>query len=237
MTRRKRTEKEELLDQAFQLIKISQLIGNKGIEFNDFGEDIPGYLHTNRLDQHWITNVNKSAIRDFEFYPKDLKKEGNKILMEKCHPKVLETNTREYKNWMETSPNAICETFQYLRKTNEQPYEWYLSVKRKLNGFESISLTTPIKKLSFASNALDKLFKRQPWLESKAPLYNLLSAREIEILRFVSDGFSAHQISEVLFISLHTVKTHRKRLWNKLEVNNIAELIRIADFYLPEISE
>ena len=58
--------------------------------------------------------------------------------------------------------------------------------------------------------------------------YPLLTKREKEILKFISEGFTNIQIAGKLFISIDTVDTHRKNLHNKLNVKNTATLIRVA---------
>jgi DNA-binding NarL/FixJ family response regulator len=55
-----------------------------------------------------------------------------------------------------------------------------------------------------------------------------ITAREIEIIRMVAEGFSNKQIAEKLFLSAHTVMTHRKNIMNKLQVNNTAGLVLYA---------
>ena len=45
-----------------------------------------------------------------------------------------------------------------------------------------------------------------------------LSAREIAVLRLIAQGCSNQEIAETLFISLHTVKTHARRINTKLGV-------------------
>lgn len=55
-----------------------------------------------------------------------------------------------------------------------------------------------------------------------------LSDREIEIIGCIAKGINSKQISEELFISEHTVKTHRRNIMHKLDVKNMAELIRYA---------
>ena len=55
-----------------------------------------------------------------------------------------------------------------------------------------------------------------------------LTEREIEILSLVAEGFSSKQVGEKLFISPRTVDTHRTNLMNKLDIHNIAGLIRFA---------
>jgi len=51
-----------------------------------------------------------------------------------------------------------------------------------------------------------------------------LSARELEILRLVLDGKSYKQMEEMLFISIHTVKSHVYNLYRKLGVKNHRQL-------------
>ncbi len=53
-----------------------------------------------------------------------------------------------------------------------------------------------------------------------------LTKRETEILRLIFDGFTSMQIAEMLQISSGTVNTHRKRLLEKLNCGNTAQLIR-----------
>jgi DNA-binding NarL/FixJ family response regulator len=57
---------------------------------------------------------------------------------------------------------------------------------------------------------------------------DLLTEREIEILKLVAEGFSSTEIGQKLFISPRTVDTHRNNLIQKLHVNGVAGLIRFA---------
>lgn len=55
-----------------------------------------------------------------------------------------------------------------------------------------------------------------------------LTAREVEIIRLVVEGKSAKEIADQLFLSLHTVDTHRRNVLVKLKLKNIADLVRFA---------
>jgi two-component system, NarL family, nitrate/nitrite response regulator NarL len=59
----------------------------------------------------------------------------------------------------------------------------------------------------------------------------VLSSREKEVLQLIADGMTNPQIATKLFISLHTVDSHRKNLLTKFAVNNTASLIRLAAKY------
>lgn len=52
-----------------------------------------------------------------------------------------------------------------------------------------------------------------------------LTKREIEITDLLFSGDSNTQISEKLFISVNTVKVHRKKIYKKLNVNSVQELM------------
>ncbi|GAE62949.1 helix-turn-helix transcriptional regulator [Chryseobacterium indologenes] len=55
-----------------------------------------------------------------------------------------------------------------------------------------------------------------------------LSSREYEILRLYASGMTINEISGKLFITADTVKFHRKKLFEKIGVNNIAEALGYA---------
>jgi two-component system, NarL family, response regulator EvgA len=52
-----------------------------------------------------------------------------------------------------------------------------------------------------------------------------ISDREFQVLKFLGKGFTNSEISDHLHISNKTVATYKSRLYEKLEVNNIADLI------------
>lgn len=57
---------------------------------------------------------------------------------------------------------------------------------------------------------------------------NLLTSREIEILKLIAEGLSNSETAEKLFISPKTVKAHRENIMKKLDLHNVVELVRCA---------
>jgi len=55
-----------------------------------------------------------------------------------------------------------------------------------------------------------------------------LSQREIEVIRLISDGSTNKEIADLLFLSTHTVNTHRKNIMNKLGIKNTAGIVIYA---------
>ena len=54
---------------------------------------------------------------------------------------------------------------------------------------------------------------------------NIFSERELEIINLIKHGFESEQIAQKLFLSKHTVNTHRKNILNKTGKAHISDLI------------
>ena len=94
--------------------------------------------------------------------------------------------------------------------------EFYTGLKKIKNGEEYIS-----------PGVLACIEKRKEKPEPAA----VLTPRQMEITRLLSNGFSGEEIAEVLNISRRTVETHKRELYLALNVRNENELIRTALFF------
>lgn len=56
----------------------------------------------------------------------------------------------------------------------------------------------------------------------------LLSERELEIIKYIAEGYTNVQIANHLILSNHTINTHRKNIMNKLGVKNTAGIVMYA---------
>ena len=59
-------------------------------------------------------------------------------------------------------------------------------------------------------------------------LYRKLSNREIEVLRYLSDGKKNNEISKILHLNEKTISTYKLRLLTKLNVTNLVDLLNKA---------
>jgi DNA-binding NarL/FixJ family response regulator len=55
-----------------------------------------------------------------------------------------------------------------------------------------------------------------------------ISEREMEVIKLIAEGYTNNEIAEKLFLSPHTVNTHRKNILQKLGVNNTAAIVMYA---------
>jgi LuxR family maltose regulon positive regulatory protein len=61
-----------------------------------------------------------------------------------------------------------------------------------------------------------------------SPAQSSLSEREHTILQLIADGRSVQEIATLLIISVHTVRTHVKRIYAKLEAHNRVQALERA---------
>lgn len=57
---------------------------------------------------------------------------------------------------------------------------------------------------------------------------NLISSREREILQLLAEGKSNKEISDILFLSIKTVETHRANIMRKLGLKSVIDLVLYA---------
>jgi DNA-binding NarL/FixJ family response regulator len=63
---------------------------------------------------------------------------------------------------------------------------------------------------------------------TKRDLLATLSPRQREVLRLIAEGRTTKQIAQVLTISVKTVETHRAQLMERLDIHDVAGLVRYA---------
>jgi DNA-binding NarL/FixJ family response regulator len=57
---------------------------------------------------------------------------------------------------------------------------------------------------------------------------DVLSPRELQVLRLIADGKTSKEIASMLDLSLETVRSYRKTMMKKLNLNNVASLTQLA---------
>lgn len=80
----------------------------------------------------------------------------------------------------------------------------------------------------FCNKILDVILEKDQEEQDENCDYTDLTPREVEIVKMVTEGLSAKEISEELSISTHTVYTHRKNIMKKLGIKNSSELVLYA---------
>lgn len=85
-----------------------------------------------------------------------------------------------------------------------------------------------IRELRLRSPGLLSELGMEPQASTPGAVDNPLSQRELEVLQLIALGNSNLEIADRLFISLHTVKTHARRIHSKLGVERRTQAVAKA---------
>jgi DNA-binding NarL/FixJ family response regulator len=114
-------------------------------------------------------------------------------------------------------------TLRIVRDGNETLHKSVVSFTARQT-FARLAEVDEKRELMGAHTALSR--KIQPRYEKIDA--ELLTPRQCEILRLVSIGHTNREIADVLEISVRTVEVHRFNLMRRLNVRNVAQLLRRA---------
>jgi len=67
--------------------------------------------------------------------------------------------------------------------------------------------------------------------DQRAEPLRVLSPRELEVLKLVAEGHTNQEIADQLVLSIKTVQAHRAHVMEKLDLENITQLVRFAVRY------
>ncbi len=121
---------------------------------------------------------------------------------------------------------------EYLRQMMEAGATGYV-VKRAADTELAVAIRAVHRGEVFVYPSLTKVLLgdlvRKPGDErSQQDSYELLSAREKEVLRLVALGHTNKQIASELYLSVKTIETYRGRMMRKLGLKSRAGLVRYA---------
>lgn len=120
---------------------------------------------------------------------------------------------------------SMLEDAQNIEKAIQAGASGYILKKAKRIELEKAIIAVANGETYFSKEILEILKIQQP-TEQNIPIS--LSIREIEILKLITKEFSSQQIANLLQISLNTVESHRKNIYRKLNIKNLAGAIRFA---------
>ncbi|MCC9168141.1 response regulator transcription factor [Pontibacter harenae] len=232
------TEKELLQNQRHQLFRLQKFLRDKRIDIDDFCDLLPGVFHLNRINSVEMVYLDKTTREKVEIKKNRVESDGMQVLKNLLEPSCMEYLVGVNKHADFSDPSYILSTFQHLSfnpiKVIEQKkhtYTWCFSSKKRFSDDLTISITQPLDELGSVYRQLEKVLEENVYLKKNFKKFSALTRREKEIMRLISQGRTSAQIAEQLFLSPHTVITHRKNIWQKLEIRSYAELLKFSEHF------
>lgn len=125
--------------------------------------------------------------------------------------------------------------FQRVKLYRVEDYKWFYTlckvVKVKEVGGQAdklIVISSPIDGVDQLSFKIRKVLDENIFIKYNFEIFATLTRREKSIISLVANGLSSQQIADKLFISIHTVNTHRKNIILKTDCRSFAKLLKFA---------
>lgn len=89
-------------------------------------------------------------------------------------------------------------------------------------------LSSPLEGADSMMVKMNKILDEDLYFKKNYRLYASLTKREKTIITMMANGKSSKSIAEDLFVSIHTINTHRKNIIRKTGCKTFASLLKFA---------
>lgn len=218
-----------------QFFTIGNQLKNGLFTIQDVGDFIPGNLMVHSLQSNANMYMNKSGCNILQHSREELQALGAAYFTRFFPEEEVDFLNKGLQQFvLEDDHHAVHSFLQRVRPNQKSEYKWYFTSSRLCceNNAAGTSmmmyLAIEAKTLTNTSNKLNRIFEENLFISKNYRKFCLLTKREKELIRLIALGHSSQDISNLLFISIHTVNNHRKNIMHKLDLNCISKLIRFA---------
>jgi len=139
-------------------------------------------------------------------------------------PKYFATET-DARNWLNEKFNIID-----IKEQNQNLAITFKGIDD--NGEVVFELREQATNFDGTINLFKTILEQNLFVKNNVEKYSSLTPREKETLKFIIRGYTNQQISEKMHVSSHTIRTHRNRIWKKLDVKQISECLSYQYFFV-----
>ena len=220
------TEKEQLIHQQHFTFRLRNLYYQDVNRFNDTVEYLPMFIQINETASRDIIFNNRSI---FESYREadNLVKYGFSYLPKISCPFLFENLQKKHQIFISKNDDSVLCSYPQKISMNGN-LSLILSNKMLLNSDSYMVISNIAKDLNGFGRIYEEIFieltkDSLSWLQ----FMSLTKTQKI-IIKHLASGYSNQKISDKLCISKHTVVTHRKNIYRKLDIDNVMQLVKFA---------
>jgi len=220
------TEKEYLIQNQQFAYKLRNLYLSDIKVFEQINDFIPFSIHINKrygLDIIYANNQLKNKGYEID----KLIKNGGDYLAQISCPTLLQIAKKKTEIFgLTDDSNSICSYLQNLKIHDDKKYVH--SNKLILDDDLYFNISSFNDDLGIIGKVFKNIFEPIKNNQIIWQYFLTLTKQEKEIMKLLADGKSNNDVSEILNISSHTVHSHRRNIYKKLNINKTSQLVRFA---------
>jgi DNA-binding NarL/FixJ family response regulator len=101
------------------------------------------------------------------------------------------------------------------------------AVEELVSAIRSIYQDKSFLSPTISKTLIDAYLRKMETGKTETP-FDLLTDREREVLQLIAEGYTNREVAKALFISVKTVEAHRAHIMQKLNIHDIAKLVKYA---------
>lgn len=222
---------QELVDRyKFYTIQLESLLDKKD-KLIHVGEQFPFGVHRNDAKTLRILDYNYFSL-DYSGYSKEeLDNMGGEYFVKHMHPYFRDITAKKILKQVQINPDKAVGFIQYLHlygdETEFKPLMTFTKLsKRDPTSVFCIDLLP--SQLSKLPNEIEQIIEMDEFKLKHLKQFMQLTDREKQILKLLAEGHNNPKIANRLFISRHTVETHRKNINRKLSIKHYRDVMQYA---------
>lgn len=228
-----KTEKESILTQIQNLYLLDRLLKRESLAFYEVADELPGLFHANYKKDLSILYINREGEKFTHFTTEEMREMGYEYFDKYTHPDTLKHVFPRFIEFYErANDDNMHVEFQQIQDLANGGYDTLFTVTKPYKE-QDLLLTSSVsvKDLNWVSAKVERIFEEDIFVKKNFCLFQQLTNREIEVLSLIGSGFTNKVISEKLFLSIETIKQHRKMIKRKTECRNTVELVKFAQAF------
>lgn len=217
-----------------QILSISNSLSSGKLTLEDVGDFLPGSVMLQDIKSLTNLYMNSYGCERLHYSSDELRMMGAdyfKRFFPQEEIAIIKKQLVAYLN--RDDPKNVFSFYQRVKTGKKASLEWYFTTSRiyDINNQIMIHMAIPAVNIGLALNRCHYLADHNDYCILHFNKFKALSKREKEIVVLIAEGRSSTYISDLLYISIHTVNNHRKNIIRKLDVHTLAELVRFAVSY------
>lgn len=223
---------------ALQLHGLSRSLKRGEIRMPEFGEIVPAAVMLQDLDGAQpvgCSYMNNWGLERLGTSLYEINALGEAYYEKYFAPEEIVTILQGMGNLVAGDFDQQYNFFQRVMLHGDTDYTWFYTVCKlvKLGDADGaanklVLLSSPVVGMSNLISRVTKTLDQDAYIRQHYRKFSELTPREKEIIALLANGRSSAEIADMLFISLHTVSTHRRNIIRKIECHTFAELLRFA---------
>ncbi len=101
------------------------------------------------------------------------------------------------------------------------------AVEELVSAIRSIHQDKSFLSPSISKTLIDAYLRKMETGKTETP-FDMLTDREREVLQLIAEGYTNREVAKSLFISVKTVEAHRAHIMQKLNIHEVAKLVKYA---------